>query len=226
MLELPVEISEVGEIFKLVPVWFYLFSAIAYGISALISLFIAYFSFKSYKSTDKKFYLLLFASFMILTASYCILTFTSIYTYFYQDFFRGFLGLNFVNYNGINLYYAATLIAYALLDVLYIPKKAKNRLHVFLVPLWYLNLSSFHILSVILLSFVVFKNALNFVKIKTLNSFLVLLCFSMIILFHLSMLLLPFDMTYYLLAHVLLAAGFASLLVMLIRVNYNAKKKK
>jgi hypothetical protein len=215
-----------GEFVNLVPVWFYSFSAVAYAISALISLLITYFSFKSYRSTNKNLYLVLGISFLILTAAYSALTFTSIYTYFYQDFFRGFLSLNLVNNRGFNIYYILSLVAYFLLDILYLPKKFKKGFRILFVPLWYVDLSSFHIISLALLSFVVLRTAMNFSKLKTLNSFLVFFCFSMIALSHVSMIVLTFDLMSYLLAHAVLAIGFLSILIMLIRVNYNGRKKK
>jgi hypothetical protein len=221
----------VGEGFiPLVPIWFYLFSSIAYGAAAVISLLVAYFSFKIFWSNRKmKTNLLLSLGFAGLAFAFAALTFTSLYTYLYDPYLKGFLSLSLVNIKGFNLYYIISLISYVALNIVYLPKKIMKKLKIaplLFVSLWYINSDVFNIVSIFLLAIVSLKAVRNFLKSKSLNSFLVMFCFLAMIAFHGMIYVLPFDITFYLLAHLVLAVGFTSLLIMLIRVNGSARKKK
>jgi len=87
------------------------------------------------------------------------------------------------------------------------------------MPLWYLDFTAFHIISAVLVGYIVIMNLVNFMKKRKVDSLLVLIAFVMIELSHVMMLLTQFDAVLYLVAHAFLVAGFASLLTMLIRVR-------
>src|SRR3990170_6155509 len=115
----------------LIPVWFYLLSSMAYGIAALISFLVSYYSYKIF-STDKrlKSNLFLALGFLGLGIAFSVLTFTSVYTYLHDPFLKGFLSLNIVNVKIFNLYYAISLVSYILLNIAYLPKRFVSRLKI------------------------------------------------------------------------------------------------
>jgi len=239
----------------LIPVWFYSYSCIVYALSAVISLFITYFSYKFFRMSKSKSSIMFMFSFLFLTVAFASLAFTSFYTYLYRPYFQASsnLGsLSFVNSLGFNLYYITALIAYLTILAIYLPKdigkffKTKTKIKtnpknktdfknnlkkyfknnlknkilvpVLYVPLWYLNFTNFHIASIIILLYVAAKTILNFYKERSADNFLVMFAFAAILSFHACLLFASFDPTIYLAANSLLVAGFASLLIMLIRV--------
>ncbi len=204
----------------LIPIWFYSYSAVAYGVAALISFLIGLFSYRFYKISSSRKNLIFTTSFLLLGIAFTTLTIASSYTYFYRPYFREYQNLNEVNYKSFNLYYVLSTLAYLLLVMLYLPKKyLPSGFFILYVDLWYIDSSTFHAFSMILIGFVLLRNFMNLLKKKNTNSLLVLFCFVMIELFHLLLLLLPFSVTFYLTAHALLATGFGSLLIMFIRVS-------
>jgi len=216
----------------LIPVWFYSYSAIVYAASALMSILVTYFSYKFFRMSKTKSALMLMFSFLFLATAFSTLTFTSLYTYLYKPYFKDNFdlgSLSYVNSIGFNLYYIASVIAYASLLLMYLPKdisKAlKNKFPVLYVPLWYLDLVNFHIASIALLAYVAARNVANFYKKKNMNNFLVMFTFISMISFHASLLFTTFDPTIYIAANTLLAVGFGSLLTMLIRVSRSGRKK-
>lgn len=217
----------------LIPIWFYMYSALAYAASALISVFVAYFSYKFFKLAKSKSSAMLLLSFLFMTIAYSALAFTSIYTYFYKPYFKESLdlgSLSLVNSVGFNLYYVTSIVAYVSLLAMYLPSDIKKLFEKFkvklpamfpvaYVPLWYLNLVDFHIVSILLLLYIAARNIANFCKKKGANNFLVMSAFVLMLSFHASLLLTEFDPTIYIAANTLLAAGFSLLLIMLIRVS-------
>jgi len=212
----------------LIPVWFYIFSGLAYFVAAAISLAVSYFALRIFKTSKSKKFMMLGLVFLLLGVSFLALTLSSIYTYFYTPYFKESVGisLNVFNSKAFNFYYITSLISYLLLFITYFPKESRKKLYLLYVPLWFSGVDQFHITSLFLLAFVVLRSLYNFYKSRSLNTFLVLLAFSLMAVFHTTMLLLPFDLTYFLVSHALLAAGFVSLLAMLIRVNRSGKSKK
>jgi hypothetical protein len=208
-----------GEV--LIPVWFYIFSCLAYFASFAISLIVSYFAFRIYRTSSLKKFLYLGIAFLVLGISFLALTLSSIYTYFYVPYFRETLNipLSFFNNSAFDFYYILSLVSYLLLFITYFPKEAKKKLYVLYVPLWFISSADFHLASLFLLAFVISRAAYNFYKYRSLNTLLVMSAFLLMASFHVFTFLLPFDLTLYLLSHALLAAGFISLLAMLIRVN-------
>lgn len=203
----------------LIPIWFYSYSAVVYFLSAIISFVVSLFAYKLYRKSSIKSNLFLLFSFLAIGLAFSALTFTSIYTYFYKPYFETFHNLTSINNNGFNFYYVASIMAYLLFLVTYLPKKLKKKFLVLYVPLWYIRFTNFHIVSIFLLAYVVIRNIANFSKKRNMNSFLVMFAFIAILAFHLLQLLIPFDVELYLFANVVLTIGFASFLTMLIRVG-------
>lgn len=225
MFDISVIIPQIEGFVPLVPVWFYLISTVAYALALVICFLVSYFAFRIYRTSKIKQYMFLSAAFSILGFAYTVLAFSSTFTYFYLDL-RNLFSLTEVNSNSFEIYYLASLVAYLFLAITFLPKKFKKRFHIMFVPLWYVNLQTFHISSLFILGFVFLRTVLNLQKTRSLDSFLVSFAFLMMLVYHASLLLLPFDITHYLLAHVLLASGFVSLLIMLIRVSRSGRKKK
>ena len=220
----------------LIPVWFYGYSAIVYAISALISVFVMYFSYKFFRVSKTKSSMILLFSFLFLTMAFSSLTFTSLYTYLYKPYFKenfNIGSLSLVNSAGFYFYYVTSVVAYFSMLMMYLPgdlgkifgKAFKKGLAVLYVPLWYLDLVDFHVASILIMVYVSIKTMTNFYKRRNVDNFLVMFSFLSIVSFHTCLLFVPFDPTIYLAANSLLIMGFTSLLLMLIRVSRSDKKK-
>ena len=217
-----------SEIETLIPIWFYIFSGVAYFAAAAISLAVCYFAFRIYRTSRQKKIMFLSIVFLLLGIAFVSLTISSVYTYFYQPYLRDSLGISLTAFNksAFSFYYVLSLLSYVTLFITYFPDEVRKKFYVLYVPLWFSGADGFHIVSILLLAFVVYRALSNFYKSRSTNSFLVLLAFSLMAVFHVTMLMLPFDLTYFLVSHALLAVGFLSLLVMLIRVNRSGKRRK
>jgi len=220
---MPAEIIVISEP-MLIPIWFYLYSVIAYGAVSLISFLISFFAFKLYKASSLASNKVISISFLALGIAFLFLTATSACTYFYEPYLKPLVVLSAVNYFGYNIYYLASLVAYVVLGVSHFPKKIKNKLFMFYLPLWYINSTAFHAISIVVLLYIVAVNIFSLLKksskkISRLNSCLVTVCFISMLAFHSLLLLTEFNVNLYLAALAILAVGFGSLLTMFIRVN-------
>lgn len=198
-----------------VPEWFYLFSGLVYLLTFAISIFVSYFSFKLYRITSSKSHALLSVSFLLIAIAFAVITITSTFTYEQSESLNQ--SIFNLNTSAYNIYYFLTLAAYLFLVMINLPKK-DDRLYMF-VPLWFISSSQFHLVALMFLIYISARTVFNFFKVKTEDAFLVMLAFLMITLFHVFLLLMPFGVELYLVAHVFLIAGFLSLLTMLIRVT-------
>lgn len=203
----------------LIPVWFYSYSALAYLIVAGISFLISYFSFKLHRMSSVKANLFLSLSFLVLGIAFSLLFIASFYTYLYEPHFKVYENLATVNHLSYSYYYALSLVSYLILASIYLPARIKNKLFILYVPLWYIDSTSFHVLSILILGYVLLANVINCFRKRKKNSYLVTLCFLALVIFHVLLLFASFDVSLYLIAHTILALGFGSLLTMLIRVS-------
>jgi len=203
----------------LIPAWFYLASSLAYGIAALISYLICFFSFRLYQKSRSKLNLIPMLGFLSLAVGFTSLLFASMYTFYYPELFKPLGNINQVNSQAFQVYYAASLIGYFILLMIYLPKKLKDKFYVVYFPLWYMDLLSYHVVSLAIVGFILFRNVNRLGKKSNFESGLVIAAFAGIAVFHLLQLTLPFSPTLYLIAHGVLTAGFLSFLWMLIRVS-------
>lgn len=223
----------------LIPIWFYMYSFAAYAISAVISVLVSYYSYKFFRMARSKSSAMLLFSFLLLTIAFSALAFTSLYTYLYKPYFKESFdlgSLSLVNSMGFNIYYITSTVAYISFLAMYLPndvrklgklfKTFKNKMPVLYVPLWYLNLVDFHVASILILLYVAARNIANFYKKRNMDNFLVMFAFASMLSFHALLLLTEFDSTVYIAANTLLAAGFGSLLIMLIRVSRIDRNRK
>jgi hypothetical protein len=203
----------------LIPLMFYGIVSFVYLAVAVIALIVGFFAFKVYRLTSENSVRNLFISFFILGLGFLILTATSLYTYISIEFYKSLSGIVLFNYYGFSVYYLLSIIAYILLALTYLSKKKGGKiLPVLFVPLWYADFTQFHVISLLLLGFIIFKSLKNSIKRKEMNSYLVTFAFVSLAMFHILLLLTSFTPFMYTVANSFLIVGFLALLVMLIRV--------
>ena len=202
---------------SLVPVWFYVYSAVAYGIAALVSLLIGYFAYRIFKRSGVNLGLMMAISFFLLTIGFTVLTLSSVNNYVSGSASQVFESLGRINNLAFFSYYILSSVSYSILLLMYLPKKL--RFHVLYVPLWYISSDLFHLLALILIGTIFAINLVRYLKKKNRDKGLVVLAFAFIVVYHLVLFALPFNVTLYLIAHLILVLGFLSLFFMLIRVR-------
>lgn len=204
----------------LIPIRFYGFDSLMYLISAIIGFAVSSYAFRLFELTEKRFHFYLYLGFTILSMGLLIIAITSGYVYFNYFINKEYIAfdtLSMVDDFGYWIYYATSLIGYALFVLIYLPEKAK--FFPLLIPTWTRGFAYFQILSFFLLSYVVFRSILNFTKKRNFNTFLVAFSFLAISLYHLLLFFNVFGKIMYVIAHFSLLFGFLSLLLMLIRVS-------
>jgi len=135
------------------------------------------------------------------------------------------------------MYFGLSLFAYVLFINSYLSKNSKfHKIFItifsvyFLViisflslnddyKLWYSYHEYFHLASLIIMIFISFKNVLNYNEKRSLNSFLVMISFMLISIFHLLHLFSFISGWMYVFAHISVLSGFITLLIMLLRVK-------
>jgi len=208
-------ILQQSQVFSLIPEWFYLYSGLVYLLSLAISFLVSYFSFRLYRISSSRKQSLLAVAFLLIGIGFTFLSAASFYTYensksLDQSAFD-------LNNNAYSMYYVLTLAAYLFIVMINLPKKDEKLF--LIVPLWFINSSQFHLTALLFLIYISARSVFNFFKVKTEDAFLVMFAFLMITLFHVFLLLMPFGIELYLVAHTFLIVGFLSLLAMLIRVT-------
>lgn len=204
----------------LIPVWFFGFDAIFYFAALLIGLATAFYAYKVYSLTGKKQHFYLFMGFTILSIGFLSLIMTSLYIFINEPIFLTIYNTTFdVMDFGFILYYVISIIAYAFFIMMYLPEGRKKAPMFSILPWWFVLFPFFHMLSVIMLAFVVFRSFINWNQKRTRSGFAVFAAFSGIGLFHLlSFFTFKFAM-FYIVANVCLILGFLSLFAVLVRVS-------
>ncbi len=200
----------------LVPAWFFGFDSLMYLLSAAIGFLVSFHAFKLYNMTSKKSHFYLHASFAALGMGLLILGVTTVFSITFLSASMQADAYSWVDDFGFWIYYASSLFAYGLLLMMYLPEKM--RFPIFL-PLWFNMFPYFQVLSLFMLSYVIFKSASNYMLNRNANSLLVMLAFALIGAYHLLSLFTSLNYMIYVLAEVSLLSGFVSLLIMLTRVN-------
>lgn len=210
----------------LVPYSFLGFDTIVYIIAAVIGFMVAYNASKVYNITSRKSHMYLSFGFTILSVGFLILAVTSGYTYIHMRSVNDFTELSlfqpiFDVYDfGYWMYYAASMVAYVMLIMMYLPGSAKsgNKLF-FILPYWFIFFPYFHIISLFLISYVAYRSAANYFEKKSRGSFFVMGAFTALALFHLLMLFASFSKLVYVIAHIFLILGALSLLMVMRRAG-------
>jgi glucan phosphoethanolaminetransferase (alkaline phosphatase superfamily) len=204
----------------LIPLMFYGIVSFVYLAVAAIGFLVTFFAFRVHRLISEKSVRNLSISFFILSIGFIVLTAISIFTYVQIQYYNSYSGIVFYNYYGFSIYYWLSLAAYILLAFTYLPKikKGKKIIPVLFVPLWYVDYTQFHLVSLLLIGFVIFRSLQNSLKRKNLDSYLVTFAFACLAAFHALILLTTFTPFMYVVANSFLIVGFVSLLAMLVRV--------
>lgn len=228
----------------LIPAWFYGFDSAMYLISAIIGFFISFNSYKLYSITRKKPHFYLHLGFMLLSLGLLLLSLVSAFSYLTLEFCRISCELNLFDVSfggedfGYLMYFGLSIIGYTLLASTHLPERSKipSFILIFIllfsilliftgIPesellIWYAYHQYFHLLSFLIVGYVLFRVFINFSESKDLNSLLVVLGFTGIITFHILHFFSYFTPWMYVFAHVSLIVGYLALLLMLIRVKH------
>lgn len=227
----------------IIPVWFYGFDAFMYFVSSLIGFLLSFYFYKIYSLSSEKRHMYLYLGFLLLSLGLLNLTITDTYSYTafmsckkscvlgiidnafsLEDFaYLAYFGLSLLAYtlflfayNVETFKYSKILIplfiGYLLLILFTLPNN--ESLH-----LWTSYHEYFHLIAFLMTAFVAFRNLLNYNEKKSQNSFLVVLSFSLMALFHLFHLFAFVSGWMYVLAHLSMLTGFCTLLAMVARVK-------
>jgi hypothetical protein len=204
----------------LIPVWFFGFDALFYIAALLIGLAVAFYAFKVYSITQKKQHFYLFMGFTILSIGFLSLIMTSLYIFINDPIFLTIYNTTFdIMDFGFIMYYLISVVAYSFFIMMYLPEEKKKVPMFSILPWWFVLFPFFHLLSVLMLAFVVFRSFINWNQKRTRSGFAVFAAFSGIGLFHLlSFFTFKYAM-FYIVANVCLILGFLSLFVVLVRVS-------
>ena len=202
-----------------------------YLIAAIIGFVLAYYAFRTHELTSDRSHFYLYMGFAILSMGLLILSMTSFYTFInykvlcatpqtcYTAVFDSALDMRDFGYW---IYYVASLVAYCLFALMYLPK-FKEKVPAFSILIWWVAMPYFHLLSFFIISYVIFRSLVSYISSRKTNSLLVSLAFLFMGIFHILLLLTPYGKLLYVAAHFILLIGFISLLAVLVRVN---KKKR
>jgi len=205
----------------LIPLWFFGYDALFYIAALLIGLAVAFYAFKVYSISGKRQHFYLFMGFTVLSIGFLSLLLTSIYI-FLQISAPGFIvydaTFDIMDF-GFIMYYLISIVAYAFFILMYLPEGKKKMPMFAIVPWWFALFPFFHLLSVLMLAFVVFSSFLNWNKKRTRSGFAVFVAFSGIGLFHLASFFTFMFAMFYIVGSVCLIMGFLALLLVVFRVS-------
>lgn len=202
------------------------FDSCIYLVAAVIGFILAYYAFRTHELTSNKPHFYLYLGFAILSMGLLILSMTSFYTFVNykvlcdtpENCYRIVFDSTFdIRDFGYWIYFIASLVAYCLFALMYIPK-LREKVPVFCAILWWAAFPYFHLLSFFIISYVIFRSMVNYLKGRKANAFLVFLTFLFMGIFHLLLLLTPYGKLLYVAAHFILLIGFLALLAVLLRV--------
>ncbi len=207
----------------IIPQWFYGLDSLASIVSALIGFLVSFKFFQLHEMTKRKNHLYLHYGFALLSMSFLLMGTVSGYSYLRHLFPSPtdvhVLGLfdEVVSIEDVAMwiYFFATTVAYLAFLLAYKPREEGGLLSPAILPVWMVGYKSFHMLSMFILAYVVFRAAINYRLHKSRKSGLVLFAFSSLWLHHLFLFLTSFSGTAYVIAHLLMIAGFTAFWVML-----------
>jgi hypothetical protein len=192
----------------------------------LIAGFLAFYSYKVYKFTKKKSYLLFYLSFLFIALGYCIDTGIDIFINIeslQKNLFFGEIGLPFLMKTAFLSYMILILIGYIIMTIITMKGNRKTALLFLLLITVSLFISgnyflTFNLTAIVLLSFLTYHFYRNFDELRTFNSGIVWFGFVLILLSHLIIIFMLFSNKFYLLSNLFLMSGFMLLLLNFILV--------
>ncbi len=210
------------------PIWFMGIDSVFEILAALISLLVGAYSFRIYRSTGKKQFKYLFVAFALIFLSFISRSVTDImaYSLFLESMpmITRIMNVQYVYLAGIYVYQLLMMGAYMTLVALSL--KIRNKRVFSLLVLFILissvaglyNYSIFHMVSSVLLFYVVFHFYENYRKRKSCNSLAVFLAFLMILVSQVTFIFIT-NMMFYVVGHFLQFAGYLLLLINIILVR-------
>ncbi len=225
----------------IIPLWFYGFDSIMYFISSMVGFTLSYYFYQIYSINSRKRHMFLHLGFLILSLGLLSLSVTNTFSYlvFKNCHISCSLGLidNVFSLEDFTyfMYFGLSIIAYFFFILAY-KDEGSNTFNILIIlffgylafiilllaliqhyMLWYFYSEYFHLIGLAMIVFVVFRTIINYNERRDLNSFLVMMSFILISLFHVFYLFSFTSEWMYVLSHLSLLAGFVSLLVMVSR---------
>ncbi|RLI97220.1 MAG: hypothetical protein DRO99_03270 [Candidatus Aenigmatarchaeota archaeon] len=205
----------------LIPRWFFGIDSLFYIAALLIGLATAFYAYKVHSITGKRQHFYLFMGFTVLSVAFLSLALTSSYISINA------MSPEFIIYNttfdimdfGFLMYYIISMVAYMFFIMMYLPEEKKKKPIFSILPWWFAIFPFFHMLSVLMLAFPVFRSFINWHDTKTRSGLAVFMAFAGIGMFHVLSFFTFFKATFYVIANVFLILGFLSLLAVLFRVS-------
>ncbi len=208
-----------------VPEWLFVFDSIIYIFSTMIGFVTASQLLKIYKFTSQKSHLSLYFGLVILSMAFLVLGMVSIYGYLNfkesckTDCNTDIFSSEIVDVYDLGqwVYYLTSLVAYTVILTVYLPQK--EQFPVVIPLMWSIGFRSFHLLSLFLLSYVIFRTVSNFFDGKNIFRFLIMVSFLALGGYHALLFFVSFNKIIYVLAHLSLLISFLSLMLMIFQVR-------
>lgn len=225
-----------------IPAWFYGFDSAVYLVGAVIGFLLALYFYRIHNISSQKRHQYLYFGFLILSLGFSVLAFSSLYGYARFATCSGDCSLqsmdvafSFEDFSYL-VYFGFSIAAYTMLIFAYSDENVKlSQLFIalFLVYLlfiagfltvkrsfrvWYSYAEYFHLTSLVMMIFILFRTFANYHGEKSMNTFLVMLSFLFVAVFHASYLF-SFIGKLYVFAHMSLLGSFFVLLGMTLRVR-------
>jgi len=211
----------------LIPMQLYGFDLIAYFIAAITCSIITFYSFRLYKMSDSKKHFRLLAGFFALTLGFILISAISSYAYIVflscvESCPADVLNPVFnVAYLGYVIFYVILLAAYFAFASMYLPQKTKFPA-ILLLPLS-LGMAKmfpyFHVIALLMLAFIVFRNLQNYIHRKSKYNLFVTIAFILLSVYHLLLLLIPLNENLYVAAQLSLLFSYLTFLFMIYQVR-------
>lgn len=231
-----------------IPNWFLSLDPMFDVILAILGFVVSYYGLRLYRVSSKKSHFNLHLGFMILGAGFLVNGITGIYAilnaleahgYNVTDLFSGITGLqailnssltpqalllsrivNIPNF-GYWIYFATSIIAYILFVSMYLQENRKTTLLpvAVMIPFWFDYFATFNVVSILLLSYVVFQTMVNWLDRKNANTLKVAGAFALLLGYHVLLAFSPFSELAYFAAHLSALLSFLLLMVMIRSVS-------
>jgi hypothetical protein len=225
-----------------VPVWFYGLDSTVYLLSFVIGFLLTMYFHKIHALSSEKRHQYLYIGFLILSLGFSVLTVGTLFGYAkfltcvgdcslesfdtafsFEDFsYLAYFGFSIAAYVMLIFAYSdenvkfmrwfvVAFLAYLIVMGLFLTVKRSFRV-------WYSYGEYFHLTSLVMTMFILFRTFVNYTGGKSMNSFLVMFSFLLMAGFH-FLYLFSFISEFYMLAHASLLGAFLVLLVMTLRVK-------
>lgn len=203
-----------------IPVWFFKIDAGLDILLAVLGLIVSYYGLKLYRVSSKKSHFNLYLGFTVLSAGFLVNGITGIYAILNsrltpQELMLGRI-VNISNF-GYWIYFATSIIAYVLFVSMYLQENRKSTfLPVVMTPFWFDYFSAFNVVSILLLSYVVFQTFVNWLDSRrNSNTFKVMAAFALLLGYHVLLAFSPFSELAYIAAHISVLLSFLLLIIMI-----------